>query len=363
MSSSRVCQQTRSRPAVAAPALRAGRAARAGRPEHQRRQQRGALARVDAAGKVAVLGAAGGIGQPLSMLVKMLPNVTELALYDIQGTPGVAADLSHCNTACKVTGYMGEEELPKALEGCELVIIPAGVPRKPGMTRDDLFNINAGIVKGLAEAAADVCPNAILNIISNPVNSTVPICNEVYKKKGITGASARILGVTTLDIVRSNTFLAEECGFDVDEVDVPVIGGHAGVTILPLLSQMRPKHVGLSDERIKELTVRIQNAGTEVVEAKAGAGSATLSMAYAAARFAESCLRGLQGDKVYECAYIESPLIPDVPYFASKVQLGPNGVEDIFEIGEVTDYEQEGIEALIPELKKSIAKGVDFAAQ
>ena len=88
--------------------------------------------RVDAAGKVAVLGAAGGIGQPLSMLVKMLPNVKELALYDIQGTPGVAADLSHCNTACKVTGYMGEEELPKALEGCELVIIPAGVPRKPG---------------------------------------------------------------------------------------------------------------------------------------------------------------------------------------------------------------------------------------
>ena len=229
-----------------------------------------------------------------------------------------------------------------------------------GMTRDDLFNINAGIVKTLATAAAETCPNAILNIISNPVNSTVPICNEVYKAKGIAGASSRILGVTTLDIVRSNTFLAEECGLNVDDVDIPVIGGHAGVTILPLLSQMRPK-CSLTDEKIKELTVRIQNAGTEVVEAKAGAGSATLSMAYAAARFAESCLRGLQGDKVYECAYIESPLIPDVPYFASKVQLGPNGVEDIFEIGEVTDYEQEGIEALIPELKKSIAKGIDFA--
>jgi len=312
------------------------------------------------AGKVAVLGAAGGIGQPLSMLVKMLPSVTELSLYDIQGTPGVAADLSHCNTACKVKGYVGEEELSAALEGCDLVIIPAGVPRKPGMTRDDLFNINAGIVKGLAEKCADVCPNAILNIISNPVNSTVPICNEVYKAKGVAGASGRILGVTTLDIVRSNTFLAEECGLDVDEVDVPVIGGHAGVTILPLLSQMKPK-VELEDKRVEELTVRIQNAGTEVVEAKAGAGSATLSMAYAAARFAESCLRGLQGDKVYECAYIESSLVPGLDYFASKVQLGPNGVEDVFEIGSVTDYEQQGIETLIPELKKSIAKGIDFA--
>jgi len=319
---------------------------------------RGAVA--CSAGKVAVLGAAGGIGQPLSMLVKMLPSVKELRLYDIQGTKGVAADLSHCNTACKVTGYVGEEELTAALEGCDLVIIPAGVPRKPGMTRDDLFNINAGIVKSLATACAEVCPNAILNIISNPVNSTVPICNEVYKAKGITGASARILGVTTLDIVRSNTFLAEECGLDVDQVDVPVIGGHAGVTILPLLSQMRPK-VQLEDKKIEELTTRIQNAGTEVVEAKAGAGSATLSMAYAAARFAESCLRGLQGDKVYECAYIESSLIPDLEYFASKVQLGPNGVEEVFEVGQVSDFEQQGIEGLIPELKKSIAKGQEFA--
>merc|ERR1712216_681180 len=117
----------------------------------------------------------------------------------------------------------------------------------------------------------------------------------------------------------------------------------------------------MGDAKIEELTTRIQNAGTEVVEAKAG--SATLSMAYAAARFAESCLRGLQGDKVYECAYIESSLVSDLDYFASKVQLGPNGVEDVFEIGEVTDFEQKGIEALIPELQKSIAKGIEFAGK
>ena len=228
------------------------------------------------------------------------------------------------------------------------------------MTRDDLFNINAGIVKTLVEASAEVCPGALLNIISNPVNSTVPIAKTVYDAKGISGAASRIMGVTTLDIVRANTFLAEECGLNVDEVDVPVIGGHAGITILPLLSQMKPKH-NLSDEAIERLTTRIQNAGTEVVEAKAGTGSATLSMAYAAARFAESCLRGLNGDTVYECAYIESPLDVGVPYFATKVQLGPNGVEDVFEIGSVTDFEQKGIDALIPELKKSIDKGVAFA--
>ncbi|KAK8913925.1 hypothetical protein KSP39_PZI024393 [Platanthera zijinensis] len=112
--------------------------------------------------KVAILGAAGGIGQPLSLLLKLNPLVSSLSLYDIAGTPGVAADVSHINTRAEVTGYAGEDQLGKALEGSDLVIIPAGVPRKPGMTRDDLFNINAGIVKSLSAAIAKHCPNVRL---------------------------------------------------------------------------------------------------------------------------------------------------------------------------------------------------------
>ena len=103
---------------------------------------------------MAVLGAAGGIGQPLSLLLKMNPLVDRLALFDIVNTPGVAADLSHINSKAKVTGHKGPEQLADALKGSDIVVIPAGVPRKPGMTRDDLFNINAGIVKTLAEGAA-----------------------------------------------------------------------------------------------------------------------------------------------------------------------------------------------------------------
>ena len=72
------------------------------------------------------------------------PDVAQLRLYDVANTAGVAADLSHINTAAAVTGHTGPEQLQGALEGCDLVVIPAGVPRKPGMTRDDLFNINAG---------------------------------------------------------------------------------------------------------------------------------------------------------------------------------------------------------------------------
>ena len=158
--------------------------------------------------KVAVLGASGGIGQPLSLLLKNSPLVSRLTLYDIAHTPGVAADLSHIETRANVKGYLGPEQLPDCLKGCDVVVIPAGVPRKPGMTRDDLFNTNATIVATLTAACAQHCPEAMVCIIANPVNSTIPITAEVFKKHGVYNPN-KIFGVTTLDIVRANTFVAE----------------------------------------------------------------------------------------------------------------------------------------------------------
>lgn len=217
---------------------------------------------------MAVLGASGGIGQPLSLLLKQSPLISDLALYDIAHTPGVAADLSHINSKARVTGFVGAEQLADALKGSDVVVIPAGVPRKPGMTRDDLFNTNASIVRDLCDAAAKTCPNAFIAIIANPVNSTVPIASEVYKKNGVYDPK-RIFGVTTLDVVRANTFIAEAKGLDPATVDIPVIGGHAGITIIPLLSRANPS-VSFSEDKVDALTKRIQDAGTEVVKAKAG---------------------------------------------------------------------------------------------
>lgn len=312
--------------------------------------------------KVAVLGAGGGIGQPLALLLKHSPMVSHLALYDLASyTPGVGADLSHIETLGKVTAHMGPESLDECVEGCSLVLIPAGMPRKPGMTRDDLFNTNANIAMTLADACARKCPEAVVGIITNPVNSTVPIAAEVYKKHNVFNSS-KILGVTTLDVVRANTFVAELKGLDVSKTNVPVIGGHSGVTILPLLSQVVPK-VSFSDDEIAALTERIQNAGTEVVEAKAGAGSATLSMAYAGARFGFSILEALNGKKgVVECCYAQSNLT-EASYFATPMLLGPDGAEKDLGIGDLTDFEKQKLDELLPELKANIAKGEKYAAE
>lgn len=105
----------------------------------------------------------------------------------------------------QVRGFLGQPQLEGALTGMDLVIIPASVPRKPGMTRDDMFNINAGIVRTLCDGIAKCCPNAIVNLISNPVNSIVPLAAEVFRKAG-TYNPKRLLGVTTLDVLRANTF-------------------------------------------------------------------------------------------------------------------------------------------------------------
>jgi len=149
------------------------------------------------------------------------------------------------------------------------------------MSRDDLFNINAGIVKGLIEIAAEVAPKAFILVISNPVNSTVPIAAEVLKAKGVFNPQ-RLFGVTTLDIVRAETFVAEIAGKKTgSELTVPVIGGHSGETIVPLFSQVS---VTIPDDKYDALVHRVQFGGDEVVKAKDGTGSATLSMAFAGFR-------------------------------------------------------------------------------
>lgn len=311
--------------------------------------------------KIAVIGAAGGIGQALALLLKNhLPAGSDLALYDIAPvTPGVACDLSHIPTPVSIKGYCGEDPTP-ALEGSDVVLISAGLARKPGMSRADLFNVNAGIIRSLAEKISVVCPKACVGIITNPVNTTVPIAAEVLKKAGVYD-KRKLFGVTTLDVIRSETFVAELKGKDPRELTVPVIGGHSGVTILPLLSQV--EGVTYTDEEVASLTDRIQNAGTEVVEAKAGGGSATLSMGQAACRFGLALVKALQGESnIIECAYIDSDN-GLAPFFAQPIRLGKEGLEEVLGFGQLSAFEQNALDSMLETLRGDIQKGIEFVAE
>ena len=314
--------------------------------------------------KLTLLGAAGGIGQTLALLLKLrLPIGTELALYDISPvTPGVAVDISHIATSVKAVGYAGEENLAVALKDAHMVLITAGVARKPGMTRADLFNINGNIIKNLVEKVAEVCPDACVGIVSNPVNTLVPLAAEVLRKKGVYD-KRKLFGVSTLDVVRAKSFVSELKEKHAETVKVPVIGGHSGPTILPLLSQAlsEGRKIDFTQEEIESLTHRIQNAGTEVVEAKAGGGSATLSMAEAGARFAVAVFKALLGEDCVRYAYVESKKDSGYPeFFAHPVRFGLTGVEEILPIGQLSEYEKEKLKALEEVLEADIKLGKDF---
>ena len=218
---------------------------------------------------------------------------------------------------------------------------------------NQLIQSNASIVRDLAKVVAKVAPKAYIGVISNPVNSTVPIVAEVFKKAGVYDPK-RLFGVTTLDTTRAATFLSGIAGSDPQTTNVPVIGGHSGVTIVPLISQVAQGDKVQAGEQYDKLVHRIQFGGDEVVKAKDGAGSATLSMAYAAAVFTEGLLKGLDGEAVTQCTFVESPLFKDqVDFFASPVEFGPEGVKNIPALPKLTAEEQKLLDACLPDLAKS----------
>merc|ERR1711937_417188 len=228
-----------------------------------------------------------------------------------------------------------------------------------GMTRDDLFKVNADIAKSIVEACGKHCPNAILALIVNPVNSVVPAMCELYKKKGLD--PKKIVGVTTLDCVRANKFVHEITGDAIDGINIRVVCGHAGATILPLFSQ-DASGKKIPADKLVDLDKRVQDAGTEVVNAKGGKGSATLSMAYAGARFGSAVLQGLAGQEAIECAYVASDAVEGMSYFSSKVTFGANGVSKVRPLGPMSDHETKRLEEAKKQLQEEIQAGLDYAA-
>ncbi|CBF76243.1 hypothetical protein AN5031.2 [Aspergillus nidulans FGSC A4] len=320
--------------------------------------------------KIALLGAAGQIGTPLSLLCKASDLFAEISLYDIVHVPGIATDLMHIDTRARVTGHLPDDSgLKKALTGADIVVVTAGIARKPGMTRD--AQTNASIIRDIFAEIAATCPNAVSCVVTNPVNSTLPVAAETLKKAGVFEPT-RLFGITTLDVVRASTFAAHalDSNSDPKAFKVPVIGGHSGATILPLYSQAEPP-VNLDKETLAAVIHRVQFGGDEIVKSKQGAGSATTCMAYAGFRFVKAIVAAMNGESVTEEAYVYLPGIAGgqeiaqelgVDYFALKVTLGRTGANQVLPIGEISENESTLLKVAINDLKANIVTGVSFMA-
>lgn len=308
--------------------------------------------------RITIVGAAGRVGQPLSLLLKRSKKIPELVLFDITDTEQMAMDLSVIDSPTRVFHYSGKKNAKEALKDATIIILLASARLESNITREAFFDANAKIAKEIAETMAEVAPKAILLVFSNPVNSLVPLVSEVMKKAGKLD-TRKILGVSTLDLVRASNFVAEAKGLNPEEVKVPVVGGHSSATMVPLLSQTKPS-LKFTDEELETITKRIINAGPEVVRAHDGTRSATLSSAHAINRLVSCLIDALSGKaNVVEYAIVRSGVC-EAKYCGSALLLGKQGFDSVLDFGPVTEREQKMIDRMIPAMKDEIKKGEDF---
>jgi malate dehydrogenase len=279
--------------------------------------------------KVTVVGA-GNVGATTAQRLAE-KALCDVVLVDIvEGVPqGKALDLTEAAPIekhdAKLTGANGYE----ATAGSDIVIITAGIPRKPGMSRDDLISTNAGIIKSVTEQIVKYSPNTILIIVSNPLDA---MCHVAYDASGF--PKNRVLGMAgVLDSARFRAFIAMELNVSVENTHAFVLGGH-GDTMVPLPRYSTVAGIPITElmpqARIDELVDRTANGGAEIVSLLK-TGSAYYAPASAAVEMAESILKDKK--KILPCAaYLQGEYGINDLFIGVPVKLGKNGIEQVIEI-------------------------------
>jgi malate dehydrogenase len=285
--------------------------------------------------KVTVIGA-GNVGATAAQRLAE-KQLCDVVLVDIvEGIPqGKTLDLNEAAPIekhdCHLTGVNSYEDTA----GSDIVIITAGIPRKPGMSRDDLISTNAGIVKAVTQEVAKHSPQAILIIVSNPLDA---MCHVAYDAAGF--PKERVIGMAgVLDSARFRAFISMELNVSVENTHAFVLGGH-GDTMVPLPRYSTVAGIPITElmasDRIDALVERTRNGGAEIV-GLLKTGSAYYAPASAAVEMAESILKDKK--KILPCAaYLQGEYGQQDLFIGVPVKLGAKGVEDIIEIT-LTDEE------------------------
>lgn len=286
--------------------------------------------------KVTVVGA-GHVGATAAQRLAE-KELCDVVLVDIiEGVPqGKALDLTEAAPIEKHDAHLTGANAYDASAGSDIVIITAGIPRKPGMSRDDLISTNAGIMKTVTEQIVKLSPDTILIIVSNPLDA---MCHVAFETSSL--PKQRVLGMAgVLDSARFRAFISMELGVSVENTHAFVLGGH-GDTMVPLPRYSTVAGIPITElmppDRIDAIVERTRNGGAEIV-GLLKTGSAYYAPASAAVEMAESILKDKK--KILPCAtYLEGEYgIKDL-FMGVPAKLGANGIEEIIEI-KLTDEEQ-----------------------
>jgi malate dehydrogenase len=279
--------------------------------------------------KVTVVGGAGNVGATVarSIAEKELADVVIVDIAD-QKAAGVALDILE---TCPIIGsdslVIGGSDYAQSADS-DVVVITSGVPRKPGMSRDDLLNVNFNIMKAVTEQVVKYSPHCVIVPVANPLDA---MCQAVYKLSGF--PRERVIGMAgVLDSARMRTFIAQELNVSVENVHAFVLGGHGDTMVpLPRLSTVAgiPITQLLSKDRIDAISRRTADGGAEIT--KLVGTSAWYAPGASAAEMVEAILKDKK--KILPCsAYLQGEYGVTGQFLGVPVKLGANGIEQIIEI-------------------------------
>ncbi|XP_078032515.1 malate dehydrogenase, mitochondrial [Augochlora pura] len=310
--------------------------------------------------KVAILGATSKTGSYLSLFLKRSSWIDELAIYDNTCTYGLAWDLNYIDTKCKVSTCSSSEAcLRRTLEGTKIVMIVADRVIRKDTGLDEVLRRNADILSDLLPSVIKYCPQAMVAVAMYPINSLIPLAMEMYKRAGVHEYN-RLFGVISLDCLRANSLLAEVVGVEPECVSIPMIGGSCSKTCVPIFSRAKPCNM-ISQAEARRLTRAVRSIDEEISKRDAK-GTASIATAFGAARFCMSLCKALRHQRgVVEHAYVRSCAIPEIQYFASPLELGPDGIQRHLGVPPLNDYECNLLKAAIPALKSAILLGEGLA--
>jgi malate dehydrogenase len=304
--------------------------------------------------KISVIGA-GNVGATAAHLCA-LKGLGDIVLVDIaEGIPqGKALDIYESTPVeARSVTVVGTNSYDLTA-GSDVVIITAGIPRKPGMSRDDLLKTNAGIVKSVSEQIAKASPEAILIIVSNPLDA---MCFVAKQASGF--PAHRVMGMAgILDTARYRTFISHEIGCAPDDVQALLLGGH-GDTMVPLPRYTTVQGIPVTEfipaQRLQEIVQRAKDGGIEIVN-YLKTGSAYYAPAASAVEMAEAILKDQRKIRPV-CAYLNGEFGYKDIYLGVPVILGGRGIEKIVEIKltedekKLLDQSKAAVDSLLASLK------------
>jgi malate dehydrogenase len=305
--------------------------------------------------KVTIVGA-GNVGSTVAQRLAE-KELADVVLIDIiEGVPqGKSLDLAQAAPIEKHDTHLTGANAYEDTANSDIVIITAGIPRKPGMSRDDLLATNKGIIKNVTKQVVQYSPNAILIIVSNPLDAMCHVAMEesCFPKHRVIGMAG------VLDSARFRAFIAMELNVSVENIHALVLGGHGDTMVpLPRFSTVAgiPITELMSSERIEAMATRTRNGGLEIV-GLLKTGSAYYAPASAAVEMAESILKDKK--KILPCAaYLEGEYGISGLFVGVPVKLGKNGIEQIISL-KLTSDEKKALDksaAAVQELVDAMKK-------